>query len=88
MKIITDPDKLEKIITEIFEKVIGKQSESKFNKPFLTTDDLIELTGWSRRTIQELRTNKEIPYIKHDRKVLYSRDKVYQFLKAHTINQK
>lgn len=54
-------------------------------KQWLTKHDLMELTGWSERTIQHLRDSDQIPYSKHGNKILYPRQGILEFLEDHHI---
>ena len=54
-------------------------------KEWLTKQDLKELTGWSDRTIQNLRDTDQIPYSKHGHKILYPRQGIMEFLEVHHI---
>lgn len=54
-------------------------------KPWLTKEELMELTGWSSRTIQNLRDSEAIPYSQHGYKILYPRKGILDFLEAHHI---
>lgn len=56
------------------------------NKAWLTTEDLMELTSWSRRTIQHLRDTRQIPFFQHGRKILYPRAGLEDFLKENSIS--
>ena len=71
-------------IDEYAKRLFSDQTR-QFQKPFYTTKDLMDLTGWSERTIQALRDNCEIPFIKHGRKILYPRDEVFAFLNDHLV---
>lgn len=54
-------------------------------KEFLTKDELMEFTGWSSRTIQNLRDTRQIPFTQHGRKILYPYDGIIAFMKANHI---
>ena len=54
-------------------------------KPYLTKEELMDLTGWSSRTIQHLRDSRQIPYSKHGRKILYPTEGILEFLEVHHI---
>lgn len=46
---------------------------------FITTDQLMKYTGWSRRTCQYMRDERRIPFWQEGRKILYPTDKIFQF---------
>jgi len=54
-------------------------------KEFLTKEELQELTGWSSRSIQNLRDTRAIPFSQHGRKILYPYTGIMQFLKENNI---
>lgn len=54
-------------------------------KEFLTKEELQNLTGWSSRTIQNLRDTRQIPFSQHGRKILYPYTGIMQFLKENNI---
>ena len=55
-------------------------------KPWMTKDELMELTGWSSRTLQHLRDTNQIPFSQHGHKILYPRKGIMQFLEDHHIS--
>lgn len=87
--IVTTESDLEKIFTKILEKQINATLPNLVReataKKWYTKEDLMELTGWSARTIQHMRDNRQIPFSKHGRKILYPRKGILEFLEAHHI---
>ncbi|WP_409028824.1 helix-turn-helix domain-containing protein [Gracilimonas sediminicola] len=55
---------------------------------YLTTDGLMEMTGWSRRTCQYMRDTRQITFIQHGRKILYPTADLYEFFDSHKIEQR
>ena len=88
LTIITDDD-LDLMIQIAVEKALIKSINSLEDKlikhSYLTKTEVIELTGWSDKTIQNLRDHKQIPYTKHGRKILYPAKGIYDFLKLNTV---
>ena len=88
LTIITDDD-LNIIIQNAIDKALIKSINSLEDKlikhSYLTKAEVIELTGWSDKTIQNLRDHKQIPFIKHGRKILYPAKGIYDFLKLNTV---
>ena len=72
--IISDDD-LNIVIQTAIEKALIKSINSLEDKlikhSYLTKAEVLELTGWSNKTIQKLRDHKQIPFTKHGRKILY-----------------
>ena len=88
LTIISDDD-LDLMIQIAVEKALVKSINSLEDKlikhSYLTKTEVIELTGWSEKTIQNLRDHKQIPYTKHGRKILYPAKGIYDFLKLNTV---
>lgn len=87
--IVTTETQLEKIFSKLFEKKLNETLPQLVKeataKPWLTKEELMDLTGWSSRTIQHMRDSDQIPYSKHGRKILYPRKGILEFLEAHHI---
>lgn len=87
--IVTTETQLEKIFSKLFDKKVNETLpelvREATKKPYLTKEEVMELTGWSSRTIQNLRDTNQIPYIKHGRKIIYPTDELYEFFEAHHI---
>ncbi|MCH8558444.1 MAG: helix-turn-helix domain-containing protein [Balneolia bacterium] len=71
-------DAISEILPELVQKATAKE--------YLTKDDLMKLTGWSSRTIQNLRDTQQIPFSQHGRKILYPYAGIIEFLKENHIN--
>ena len=88
LTIISDDD-LNMIIQTAIEKALIKSINSLEDKlikhSYLTKAEVLELTGWSNKTIQKLRDHKQIPFTKHGRKILYPARGIYDFLKLNTV---
>ena len=88
LTIISDDD-LNMIIQTAIEKALIKSINSLEDKlikhSYLTKAEVIELRGWSDKTIQNLRDHKQIPFTKHGRKILYPTKGIYDFLKLNTV---
>jgi hypothetical protein len=54
-------------------------------KDWLTKDEVLKMTGWSARTLQYMRTSRQIPFSKHDRKIMYPSAGIEQFLNEHNV---
>lgn len=87
--IVTNTVELERIFSKLFEKQIKETLpeliEEATAKPWLTKEELMNLTGWSSRTLQHMRDTDQIPFSKHGRKILYPRKGIIAFLEAHHI---
>lgn len=87
--IVTNKDQLKELISEVFRSEVNttlpELVKEATAKPWLTKEELMDLTGWSSRTIQHMRDSNQIPYSKHGRKILYPRKGILEFLEDHHI---
>ena len=79
---------LDKHVRQILKEEIPKLIRDLGKKEWLTKEELMNLTGWSGRTIQHMRDSQQIPYSQHGRKILYPRKGIMQFLEDHYIRPK
>lgn len=79
---------LDQKLEKFYEKKLSHLEADKFHKPWLTTEELMDLTGWSRRTFQYLRDQRKIPFSQLGRKILYPRDGVEEFLRENLIEKR
>lgn len=88
LTIISEGD-LKEIIKETlqgsFLELFNKAKDEYSNNRWLSKKELIELTGWSPRTIQYLRDTKQIPYSQHGKKILYPYKGIVQFLERNMV---
>ncbi len=75
----------DKRIREILKEEIPDLLKDLSKKEWLTKQELMELTGWSGRTIQNMRDTRQIPYSQHGRKILYPRKGILEFLERNYI---
>lgn len=55
-------------------------------KPYLTRDEVLNLTGWSLRTLNYKRSKRQIPFIQHGRKILYPTADFLAFLETGRVS--
>jgi len=72
---------LRSLISELLPDLVRKATR----KPYMTGQELADMTGWSKRTIQNLRDTRQIPFVQHNRKILYPSDGIEQFLQEHRV---
>ncbi len=75
-------------VQELFEKELPNLIRKAKRKPWLTTEELMELTGWSRRTCQYLRDERRIPFSQEGRKILYPMDGIEEYLMSNRIESR
>lgn len=49
-------------------------------KPFLTKQELMDLTGWSGRQVEYKKKQREIPFVRRGRLVLFPTEEVHRYL--------
>ena len=49
-------------------------------KPYLTKRELMDLTGWSARQVEYKKSQREIPFIRRGRLVLFPTEEIYAYL--------
>ena len=88
--IVTTPEELEHLIhaqvKHALEEALPQVIRRATRKQYYTTNELMELTGWSRPTLQRLRDTKQIPFIQHGQKILYPTDGLEEFFESHRID--
>lgn len=76
---------LREALREEARQIIPELVREATAKPWLTKEEIMDLTGWSSRTLQNLRDTNQIPYSKHGRKILYPRSGIMEFLEQHQL---
>lgn len=86
---ISTKEELQEAVNQAVETILIQKLPSLIRrstrKNWLTTEDLIELTGWSRRTIQYLRDQRRIPFSQEGRRILYPTDGIEEYLRSNQI---
>ncbi|MBO6524169.1 MAG: helix-turn-helix domain-containing protein [Balneolaceae bacterium] len=87
---ITTKDELAQVVNEAVKQLLEQELPHLIRKakrkPWLTTEELMELTGWSRRTCQYLRDERRIPFSQEGRKILYPTDGIEEYLEQNRLN--
>lgn len=58
------------------------------SKEYLTQQELMELTGWSKRYLQDMRSHRELAFIQVGRKILYKFEDVQAYLESFRVAAK
>lgn len=82
------PDR--KALDEAVSQALDKHLEDKLvslirkanRKEWLTTNDVMNITGWSKRTIQNLRDNNRIKFHQEGHRILYRYDDLDEYLES------
>lgn len=73
-------------VKELFKQELPSLIRKATRKEWLTTNELMELTGWSRRTIQYLRDENKIPFSQEGRRILYPTDGIEEYFRSNQID--
>ena len=87
--LIVGRDDVERFIHEAIGSAISESKESagvEYKKQWLTKEELKRLTGFSDRTIQNLRDSRQIPFSQHGRKIVYPTRGIERFLQEHVVS--
>jgi excisionase family DNA binding protein len=57
-------------------------------KKYLTKRELMDLTGWSARTVEYKKTERKIPFIRRGRTILFPTEEVYEWLEEGRVEAK
>lgn len=57
-------------------------------KKYLTKRELMDLTGWSARTVEYKKTKRQIPFIRQGRTILFPTEEVYAWLEEGRVEAK
>ena len=89
---ITTREELHQAVHEAFETVLKDRLPAIISeataKPYLTKEELMQLTGWSSRCLQNLRDTNQIPFVQHGYKILYPRTEILKFFEDHRFSKR
>jgi excisionase family DNA binding protein len=74
-----------KAVAELLKSELPTLLRKVNRKEWLNTNELMELTGWSRRTVQYLRDENKIPYSQEGRRILYRTSDIEEYLESNLI---
>jgi excisionase family DNA binding protein len=87
--VVLTPTELTELIENAVEKSVSRHIPEAIRnatkKYFLTVDELSQLTGWSRRTIQYLRDSRQLPFYQDGRRILFSTAEIEKYLESKKI---
>lgn len=87
--ITADSETLRALIREAVSEAVSEQVpgivKQATAKDWLTKAEVLEMTGWSERTLQYMRQSRQIPFSKHNRKIMYPTAGINQFLRDHNV---
>jgi hypothetical protein len=64
------------------------REEMSARKKWLTKAEVMRLTGWSSRKLQDMRDRQMIGFSQHAQSILYDAESLEQFLMAHYVKAK
>jgi hypothetical protein len=87
--VVMELDQLIKIIYDVMDDVLVKRGPDIIReaneKEYLTGSEVRAKLGFSVRSLQHIRDSRQISFMKHGRKIVYSRLGVEKFLQEHHI---
>jgi excisionase family DNA binding protein len=87
--VVLSPQELAELVEGAVERSVEKHVPSLLRravrKEFLTTDEMMHLTGYSRRSLQHLRDSRQIEFVQSGRKILFPIDAVEKFMQDRKI---
>ncbi len=86
--VVIEKNELQKLLAEAVEKAIARkipEIKRQLIPKYISTTELMKITHWSRRKIQYLRDNREIPFIQNGKKILYKLKDIEDFINKHTV---
>lgn len=87
---LTSKEELKETVNQAVKKLLEKELPAiirKANrKEWVNTNELMEFTGWSRRTVQYLRDNKRIPFSQEGHRILYPMEGIEEYLRSNQID--
>ena len=90
--IVTEEKRIRAFIKEAVKEVLKQELpplvKESIRKEWLTREEIKELTGWSDRTLQNLRDTRQIPFSQHGRKILYPTQGILDFLEGHRVRSR
>jgi excisionase family DNA binding protein len=88
--VLLNAEEARALLAPIIREEVSKSLEDfailPLSRVWLTRQEMKKLTGWSDRTLQNLRDSGQIPFSQHGRKILYPRAGIMEFLEANTVN--
>ena len=81
---ITSKDDLDTAVSAAVEaalvRALPEAVRRATTKPYLTKAELVQLTGWSSRQVEYKKAQREIPFVKRGRLVLFPTDEIFAYL--------
>lgn len=72
-------------LNKIYDLLLSKPTSDKNEEEWLNSKQVREILGISKKTWQNYRDQKRIPFSQHGRKIYVRRSDLDAYLKAHTI---
>ena len=84
--IVTSPEALDQTISRQVEAALKAHLPEAVRratqKPYLTKPELMELTGWSSRSVEYKKSTGQLSFVRRGRLVLFPTQEVYEYLDA------
>lgn len=90
--VVTSPEDLKSMVEEAVAsallRALPTAVERATSKPYLTKKELMKLTGWSSRQVEYKKSNRQIPFIRRGRLVLFPTKEVHAYLEEGRVPTK
>lgn len=73
---------IERAVEAAVSRAVPPAVERGTRRPYMTKAELMELTGWSSRTVEYRKAQRQIPYVRQGRTVLFPTGEVEAYLRA------
>lgn len=82
--IVTTRTDLEEVVDKALEEALHKHLPETIRrattKAYLTKQELMDLTGWSSRQVEYKKSQREIPFVRRGRLILFPTADIYTYL--------
>lgn len=72
---------IERAVEAAVDRAVPPAVRQGTRRPYMTKAELMELTGWSSRTVEYRKSRREIPYVRQGRTVLFPTDEIEAYLR-------
>lgn len=90
--VVASPEDLrslvEQAVSNALKRALPEAVRQATAKPYLTKQELMELTGWSARQVEYKKSKRHIPFIRQGRLVLFPTEAVYDYLEEGRVPAK
>lgn len=90
--VVASPEDLKTMVEQAVEaavmRALPEAVRRATTKPYMTKQELMELTGWSSRQVEYKKSQGQIPFVRQGRLVLFPTEEVHSFLEEGRVPAK